>query len=62
MTAGPQAAQSQLQRATAVLDRRHVGGVAGILDMVDGPLIAGTGRLRVAGGPGPDADTTFEIG
>jgi hypothetical protein len=63
VTAGPQAAQSQLlQRAAAVLDRRHVGGVAGVLDMVDGPLIVATGRLRVAGGPAPDADTTFEIG
>jgi serine-type D-Ala-D-Ala carboxypeptidase/endopeptidase len=63
VTAGPQAAQSQLlQRAVAVLDRRHVGAVAGVLDMVDGPLIAGIGRLRVAGGPAPDADTTFEIG
>ena len=63
MTAGPQAAQSQLlQRAAAVLDRRHVGAIAGVLDMVDGPLIAGTGRVRAAGGPAPDADTTFEIG
>jgi serine-type D-Ala-D-Ala carboxypeptidase/endopeptidase len=64
VTAGPQAAQSQLlQRTIAALGRRHVGAVAGILDVAGGePLIAGTGRLRAAGGPAPDADTTFEIG
>jgi serine-type D-Ala-D-Ala carboxypeptidase/endopeptidase len=64
VTAGPQAAQSQLlQRTIAALGRRHVGAVAGILDVAGGePLIAGTGRLRAAGGPAPDADATFEIG
>lgn len=65
MTASPQPAQSQLlQRTIATLGRRHVGAVAGILDVAGRePLIAGTGRLRAAGGgPAPDADTTFEIG
>jgi serine-type D-Ala-D-Ala carboxypeptidase/endopeptidase len=64
VTAAPQAAHNQLlQRTVAVLGRRHVGAVAGILDVADGrPLIAGTGRLQAAGGPPPNADTTFEIG
>jgi serine-type D-Ala-D-Ala carboxypeptidase/endopeptidase len=64
VTAGPKAAQSQLlQRTIAALGRRHVGAVAGLLDVADGqPLFASTGRLRVAGGLTPDADTTFEIG
>ena len=64
MTASPQPVQSQLlQRTIATLGRHHVGAVAGILDVAGGePLIAGTGRLRAAGGPAPDADTTFEIG
>ena len=64
MTAGPQAAQSQLfQRTIDALGRRHVGAVAAIHDGPDGaPLVAGIGRLRAPGGPAPDADTTFEIG
>jgi serine-type D-Ala-D-Ala carboxypeptidase/endopeptidase len=64
VTAGPQAVQSQLfQRTIDALGRRHVGAVAAILDGPDGePLVAGIGRLRAAGGPAPDADTTFEIG
>jgi serine-type D-Ala-D-Ala carboxypeptidase/endopeptidase len=64
VTAGPQSAHSQLlHRAVAVLGRRHVGAVAGILDVADvHPLIAGTGSLRSAKGPAPEADTTFEIG
>jgi serine-type D-Ala-D-Ala carboxypeptidase/endopeptidase len=64
VTAGPQAAHSQLLHwAVDVLARRHVGGVAGILDVADvHPLISGTGSLRAANGSAPDADTTFEIG
>jgi serine-type D-Ala-D-Ala carboxypeptidase/endopeptidase len=64
VTAGPQAAQSQLfQRTIEALGRRHVGAVAAIHHGPDGePLVAGIGRLQAAGGPAPDADTTFEIG
>ncbi len=64
MTASPQAAQSQLlQRTIAALGRRHVGAVAGILDVAGGePLIAGIGTVGAAGDLTPDADTTFEIG
>lgn len=64
MTAGPQAAQSQLfQRTIDALGRRHVGAVTAIHDGPDDePLVAGIGRLRAAGGPAPGADTTFEIG
>ncbi len=64
MTSGPQAAHSQLlPQAVAVLGRRHVGAVVGILDSADvQPVILGTGSLRAANGPAPDADTTFEIG
>jgi serine-type D-Ala-D-Ala carboxypeptidase/endopeptidase len=64
VTAGPPAARSKLlDRAVAVLGRRHVGAVAGILDVAAGPpLIVGTGSLRVANSSAPDADTTFEIG
>jgi serine-type D-Ala-D-Ala carboxypeptidase/endopeptidase len=64
VTAGQAAAHSKLlHRAIAVLGRRHVGAVAGILDVANGPpLILGTGNLRAAEGPAPDADTTFEIG
>jgi serine-type D-Ala-D-Ala carboxypeptidase/endopeptidase len=60
----PTAARGELlQRAVGGLGRRHVGAVAGILDLADGqPLIAGTGSLRAANGRVPDADTTFEIG
>ena len=60
----PTAARGELLRRTvAALGRRHVGAVAGILDLADGqPLISGTGSLRAANGPAPDADTTFEIG
>jgi serine-type D-Ala-D-Ala carboxypeptidase/endopeptidase len=37
--------------------------VAAIHNGPDGaPLVAGIDRLRAAGGPAPDADTTFEIG
>jgi serine-type D-Ala-D-Ala carboxypeptidase/endopeptidase len=64
VTAGQAAAHSKLlHRAIAVLGRRRVGAVAGILDVANGPpLILGTGNLRAAEGPAPDADTTFEIG
>jgi D-alanyl-D-alanine-carboxypeptidase/D-alanyl-D-alanine-endopeptidase len=64
VTAGPQAAQSPLfQRTIAALGRRHVGAVAAIHDGADGePLVGGIGRLRAAGGPAADADTTLEIG
>jgi serine-type D-Ala-D-Ala carboxypeptidase/endopeptidase len=64
VTASPQAAHSQLlHRAVAALGRRHVGAVAGILDVAEvQPLILGTGSLRAPSGPAPDADTTFEIG
>jgi serine-type D-Ala-D-Ala carboxypeptidase/endopeptidase len=64
LTASPQAAHSQLlHRAIAALGRRHVGAVAGILDVAGGqPLILGTGSLRTPSGPAPDGDTTFEIG
>ena len=63
MTAGTQTVQRHLQRTIVALGRRHVGAVAGILNGPNGePLIAGIGRLRAAGGPAPDADTTFEIG
>jgi len=47
----------------AALGRRHVGAVAGILDLADGQLlISGTGSLRATNGSAPDADTTLEIG
>jgi serine-type D-Ala-D-Ala carboxypeptidase/endopeptidase len=64
VTAGPQAVQNQLfQRTIDALGRRHVGAVAAIHNGPDGaPLVAGIDRLRAAGGPAPDADTTFEIG
>jgi D-alanyl-D-alanine-carboxypeptidase/D-alanyl-D-alanine-endopeptidase len=60
----PTAARGELlERTVAALGRRHVGAVAGILDLADGqPRISGTGSLRAANGPAPDADTTFEIG
>jgi serine-type D-Ala-D-Ala carboxypeptidase/endopeptidase len=61
----PRAARGEIpQRTVAALGRRHVGAVAGLLDLAaDGqPLISGTGSLRAANGPAPDADTTFEIG
>ncbi len=60
----PPAARGELlQRTVAALGRRHVGAVAGILDLADGQLlISGTGSLRAINGSAPDADTTFEIG
>jgi serine-type D-Ala-D-Ala carboxypeptidase/endopeptidase len=60
----PPAARGELlQHTVAALGRRHVGAVAGILDLADGQLlISGTGSLRATNGSAPDADTTFEIG
>jgi serine-type D-Ala-D-Ala carboxypeptidase/endopeptidase len=64
VTTAPNEAHSQLlHRAVAVLGRRHVGAVTGILAIANGsPLIIGTGSLRAANGPAPTADSTFEIG